>query len=97
MKFIFAIIPFVNLATNEFVGGATHALNKFVIATPIQGSCHDNFCGAPTKCVIKQTPTVDDGTPLNRRVKLKEETESRFKALEQKLEQKMAGLLKEAK
>ena len=63
MKFIYAIIPFVNLATNGIVGGATHALNKIVIATPFQGSCHDNFGGAPTKRVINHTPTADDGAP----------------------------------
>ena len=44
--FIYAIIPLVNLATNEFVGVATHALNKIVIAAPFQVTCHDNFGGA---------------------------------------------------
>ena len=65
MKFIYAIIPFVNLATKDIVGGAPHALNKIVIATPFQGTCHDNFGGAPTKRVT----TVDNGEPHNWRLK----------------------------
>ena len=63
MKFIYAIIPFVNLATNEFVGGATHALlNKIVIATPPQGTCHDNIINGATTLRV-DSPTFISDTP----------------------------------
>ena len=63
MKFIYAIIPFVNLATNGIVGGASHALHKIVIATPQRGTCHDNkiIPGATTLRV--DSPTVINDTP----------------------------------
>ena len=63
MKFIYAIIPFVNLATNDTVGGASHALHKIVIATPQRGTCHDNkiIPGATTLRV--DSPTVINDTP----------------------------------